>query len=340
MTAVSILRGHHAHADPGHPERPARLDAVVRGLEADPALGALPRLEAPPASRAALERVHPAAYLDLIETFCETGGGALDPDTYATPASYDLCRQAVGNVLGLVDAVLEGRASTAFALARPPGHHARPMQAMGFCLLANPAVAARHAQAAHGAERVLVVDLDAHHGNGTQEAFYDDPAVLVVSSHQGGIFPGGGGLDETGAGPGEGATVNLPVPAGTSDELVGLLRDVLPPIAERHRPDLVLLSFGTDAHRLDPLAGLALSVTGLAGAATVVLEVADQYAGGRLVATLEGGYHVEALAASVAAVLHRMLDPASTVDDPFGPTALPGRDLGPLTDAARALHGL
>ena len=340
MTAYSFLKDHAGHAQPGHPERPARLDAVRAAIDADPLLAGLPRLAGLPADRGALERVHAPDYLDLVEAFCERGGGDLDIDTYATPASWRVVRQSVGNLLALVDGVCRGELASGFAIARPPGHHARPMQAMGFCLLSNAAVAARHAQAARGAGRVLIVDLDVHHGNGTQEAFYDDPSVLVVSAHQADIFPGTGHLGETGAGPGEGATVNLPVPGGTGDEVVPFLRDVLAPLAARFAPDLVLCSFGADPHRLDPLGGLAMSVAGLADAVGVVQEVAEQCADGRLVVTLEGGYHPDVLAASVAALLHRLADPTAAVADPFGPTAHPPQDLAPLAEAVRQLHGL
>lgn len=338
MTTTTFLDQHALHGQAGHPERPARLEAVRNAIAGDPVLAALPRLDAPPAPRRALERIHLPEYLDLIETFCERGGGDLDIDTYATVASFDVARQSVGNLLALVDAVMRGEADNAFAIARPPGHHARPAQAMGFCLLANVAVAARHAQAAHRADRVLVIDLDVHHGNGTQEAFYDDPSVLFVSSHQADVYPATGHLQETGVGRGVGTTVNLPIPGGAGDELAELYRAVLPPLAARHRPDLVLLSFGADPHRLDPLAGLNLSVAGLAAVVSVIQEVADAEAGGRLVVTLEGGYHPDVLATSVAAVLHRLVDPMSPVHDPFGPTARPGQDLSLLTGAIRQLH--
>lgn len=340
MTAYSFLDDHAGHAQPGHPERPARLDAVRAAIEAAPALSALPRLSGLPAGRETLERVHPPAYLDLIEAYCAQGGGDLDIDTYATAASWRVCRQSVGNLLALTDAVCAGELTNAFAIARPPGHHARPMHAMGFCQLANASIATRHVQAAHAAERVMIVDLDAHHGNGAQEIFYADPSVLVVSMHQADIFPGTGFLEEVGEGRGKGATVNLPLPGGTGDEAVDLLRAVLPPLAARFLPDLVLCSFGADPHRLDPLAGLAMSVAGLADAVGVVQEVADASAGGRLVVTLEGGYHPPTLAASVAAVLHRLLDPTAAVADPFGPTAHPPQDLAPLVDAVRQRHGL
>lgn len=340
MTTISFLDGHAAHAQPGHPERPARLDAVRAAIQADPALAAIPRLSGFPASVDDLARVHPEAYLDLLDTFCATGGGQLDPDTYATPASWDVARQACGDLLALVDAVCTGRTQNAFALGRPPGHHARPFQGMGFCLLSNVAVAARHAQAVHGAERVMIVDVDVHHGNGTQEAFYSDPSVLFVSSQQEGLFPGTGALEEIGAGVGEGSTVNLPVPGGTGDGLVDLYRAVLPPLAARFQPDLVLISAGFDAHRLDPLGGLGMSVSGLVDLLGVVHEAADQWAEGRLVLSLEGGYNPDALAACVAATLHRLGDPTAEVVDPFGPSHLDAPDLGPLTEAVRALQGI
>ena len=339
MTVTSLRDDHSLHAAPGHPERPARLVAVRDAIAADAELAALPRLFGQPASREALERVHAPAQLDLLQAFCAAGGGDLDVDTYATADSYRIAREACGDLLAITDAVLRGEAQNGFALGRPPGHHARPMQAMGFCLLSNVAVAARHAQAA-GAERVLVLDMDVHHGNGTQEAFYDDPSVLFVSTQQADIYPGTGHVHEVGAGAGVGATVNVPVPAGTGDELAPALRQLVLPLADRFRPDVVFVSAGYDAHRLDPLGGLALSVTGLVGLVQVAQEAADAHAGGRVVCSLEGGYHAEALAASVAATLHSLLDPTRAVADPFGPTARPPVELAPLLDEVRVWHGL
>jgi acetoin utilization deacetylase AcuC-like enzyme len=341
MLAYCFDPTHAGHAEPGHPERPARLDAVVARLEAEGMLARMHRVPALAAPREALERVHDPSYLDLLETASDIGGLRLDPDTYCTPDSFSIACRAAGGTLAVTDAVLGGEAAAGFALVRPPGHHARPFAAMGFCLLSNVAVAVRHAQRAHGVERVLVVDVDVHHGNGTQEVFYDDPSVLFVSSQQAPPFwPGTGALAETGAGAGEGATVNVPLPPGTADGLVDLYRRVLPPLAARFRPEVVFLSAGYDAHHLDPIGGLALSVAGLAGLARIVAEVADAHAGGRLVAALEGGYHTGALAHGVRATLGVMEDPAAPIDDPFGPALAAGPDLRRLTEALVALHGL
>lgn len=347
VTVYALRADSDAHAEPGHPERPERLHAVRKRLDADPVLaeardaGRLVRVDGTEAPREALLRVHTAAHLDGLDALAARGGGHADPDTYVTADSPRIAREACGDLLAAVDHVMDGRARNAFAIGRPPGHHARPSAPMGFCLLSNVAVAARHAQAVHGARRVLVVDIDVHHGNGTEEAFYADPSVVFFSSHQAGLYPGTGRIDDLGEGAGRGATVNLPVPAGTADAgLVGAYRRLLPALAARVRPDLVLLSAGYDAHRLDPLGGLALSVAGITDLVRTVAEVADQHAGGRLVASLEGGYHAEALAHGVASTLRVLLDPSAEASDPFGPTRAPDPDVGPTVDAVARVHGL
>ena len=341
MTLYSLRDDDDLHRQRGHPERPARLAAVREQIAADAALRGLVHIERTPAARSTLERVHLPAYLDALEAFCETGGGMLDVDTYATPYSWQVAREAAGDLLAIVDAVCRGEAANGFALGRPPGHHARPAQAMGFCLLSNAAIAARHAQAALGVERVMIVDMDVHHGNGTQEAFYDDPSVLFFSSHQADIYPATGAAGETGAGAGEGFTVNLPVPGGTGDgPLVDAYRRLVLPLAGRFRPDLVIVSAGYDAHRLDPLGGLALSVTGMTDLVRIAQEAADAHAGGRLVLALEGGYDVDVLAYSVASSLRVLLDPSAEPSDPFGPSRHASPDLAPLVAGVRALHGL
>lgn len=341
MTLYSFREDHALHASRGHPERPARLAAVRDAIKADPGLAELVHVTGPPARPDALDRVHERAYLEALETFCETGGGHLDVDTYATPHSWHVAREACGDLLEIVDRVCTGDATNGFALGRPPGHHARPAAAMGFCLLANVAVAARHAQAEHRLDRVMVIDVDVHHGNGTQEAFYDDPSVFFVSSHQEDIFPGSGGLAEVGAGRGEGFTLNLPVPGGTGDAaLLGAYRQSVLPLADRFQPQLVLVSAGYDAHRLDPLGGLALSVSGLADLVRLAMEIADRYADGRIVLSLEGGYNTDVLAHAVTSSLRVLVDPSAAASDPFGPSRQSGPDLSALVRAVRERHGL
>jgi acetoin utilization deacetylase AcuC-like enzyme len=339
-TAYCFDPEHTYHREDGHPEHPRRLDAVMAHLAAS---GRLDRMREVPAERVPMEailRVHAEDYPTMLEAACVRGGGRFDEDTYGTEVSFRVARRAAGGLLALTDAVLAGEADNAFALVRPPGHHARPATPMGFCLLGNVAIAARHAQAVHGAERVLIVDFDVHHGNGTQEMFYDDLSVLVVTSQQATAWPGTGRITETGEGAGAGFTVNVPLPNRADDAGVAdLYRRLLPPVAARFRPDLVLVSAGFDAHHRDPLADLALSAAGFAEIMRVLLEVADAYCGRRLVAALEGGYHPEALAASVAACLAVMEDPTAEVEDPFG-TAEPGPDLTSLWDDLRTLHRL
>jgi len=340
MLAYSFDPAHAAHHQDGHPERPARLDAAIARLEVAGVLATMRRVPAQEAPRTALERVHDEAYLDLLETISSIGGAQLDPDTYATQHSYAVALRAVGGVLGVTDEVLSGEASSGIALVRPPGHHARAFAPMGFCLLGNVAIGVNHARATHGIRRVLVVDFDVHHGNGTQEAFYGDPDVLFISSQQFPFWPGTGAITETGVDEGAGATVNMPLPPGTGDALPRLYERVLPVLARRFRPDAVFVSAGYDAHWLDPVGGLALSIEGIADIVRVIMDVADEYAGGRVIAALEGGYHAGAVAAGVLATVRAMDGAGAPVDDPFGPAPVRGSDLVRVTEALVSLHGL
>jgi acetoin utilization deacetylase AcuC-like enzyme len=340
VTVYTFDDAHALHREPGHPERPDRLAAVRTLMEREGLWDAARRLPTPEAGDEALLRVHAEAYLELLEAVAEAGGARLDPDTYATADSFAVARRAAGGLLAVTDAVLGGEAASGFALTRPPGHHARPFAPMGFCLLAHVALAVEHARAVHGVERALVVDFDVHHGNGTQEVFYGDPDVLVVSSQQYPFWPGTGAITETGVGAGEGATVNLPLPAGADDAVVELYRRVLPPLAARHRPEAFFVSAGYDAHRFDPLGGLALSVAGLTEVVRTILEAADAHAGGRVVLALEGGYHTDALAQAVASTFRVLADPAAEALDPFGPAPASGPPLARLTEAVCALHAL
>jgi acetoin utilization deacetylase AcuC-like enzyme len=281
----------------GHPERPARLHAVVAGLAAlEP--GAYQHLEPRFATRAELVRVHDADYVDGLEAFCFAGGGHIDADTAAVPASWDAARLAAGAGLEAADALRRGEGRAAFCAVRPPGHHAVAGHAMGFCLLNNVAVTA--AALRDHAERVLVVDWDAHHGNGTQDIFWTDPDVLYVSMHEWPLYPGTGRLDDVGGGAGSGATVNFPLPAGaTGDVYLTAVDEVLAPIVERFQPSWLLISAGFDAHRADPLTGLGLTAGDYADLTARLLALAPP---GRTIAFLEGGYDLDALRDSVTAM--------------------------------------
>ena len=287
----------------GHPERPTRLDAVRRGAERAGVLEALVPVEPRAATPEELGAVHPAAYVAAIEQFCATGGGNLDPDTHVGIHSSEAARLAAGAGLDAIERLDAGEADAAFCAVRPPGHHARPARAMGFCLFNNVAVAA--ATLANRGERVLVVDYDAHHGNGTQEAFYDDPRVTYVSFHEWPLYPGTGSLDETGGHEARGTTINVPLPAGaTGDVYLRGIDDLVDPFVESWRPTWVLVSAGFDAHWRDPLTGLELSSADFGDLTARLVSLAPP---GRRLVFLEGGYDLEGVADSAGAALAALL---------------------------------
>jgi acetoin utilization deacetylase AcuC-like enzyme len=290
---------HHCGGE-DHPERPQRLRAILDLLRRRPVPGTR-WLEATPATRDHVERIHPPRYVDQIDRI-RGKSFRFDEDTMATEASVEAAYLAAGAAVQLVEALMTGEASRGFALVRPPGHHAEPMRAMGFCLFNNIAIAAAHAIEAHGCQRVLIVDWDVHHGNGTQEAFYARRDVLFVSLHQWPFYPGGGAATETGIRDGEGFTVNIPLPAGCDDgDYLTAFHEIIVPVAELYEPQLVLVSAGFDAHEGDPLAQMRLSTAGYSAMCGVMRQIADRFAGGRLGLVLEGGYDIESLAADVDA---------------------------------------
>jgi acetoin utilization deacetylase AcuC-like enzyme len=297
--------GSDEHFHPRHPERPERLAAVRAGI-ADLDLGTeLVTIEAEPAALEDLTRVHSPEYLQRLEAVSRGGGGPLDADTYATAQSWDAARRAAGGGAAAIAALREHGRGVAFVAARPPGHHAVGAGAMGFCLLNNVAVAAASLTAA--GERVVIVDWDVHHGNGTQDIFWDDPDVLYVSTHQSPLYPGTGMAEETGGAGAPFGTVNVPLPAGATGDVVRRAFDeVVAPAVARFGPTWVLVSAGFDAHRADPLADLSLSSGDFARLAGTVAELAP--AGGRLVLFLEGGYDIDALRASVSGTLGALVD--------------------------------
>lgn len=287
----------HHRTPVGHPERVARIDAVVDGIRSTPV--PIEDLTAPRVDRELLEQVHDATYIDTFHDFCLRGGGHLDPDTYAVPASWDAAVHAAGAGVAAIGALERRRADTAFVAVRPPGHHAERAQAMGFCFFNNIAVAAAYLRGR--GDRVAVVDWDVHHGNGTQRTFYRDPDVLYVSLHEFPFYPGTGWVTETGAGPGEGTTVNIALPNGTTAEsyLAAFGRVVLP-VVRQFSPDWLLVSAGYDAHVDDPLGGLRLRTDDYAAMANLLAEVVPA---NRTVAFLEGGYDLDAIAGAASATV-------------------------------------
>jgi acetoin utilization deacetylase AcuC-like enzyme len=260
-----------------------------------------------PATEEAIVGVHSAAVVRRVRETAAAGGAWLDPDTFVSTDSFDVGLLAVGGACAAVDAVMSGASRRAFALVRPPGHHAEPLRSMGFCLFNNVAIAARRAQIQYDIERVAIIDWDVHHGNGTQAIFWSDPSVLFISLHQYPFYPGTGSAAERGVGAGEGTTVNLPLPAGSGDEAyLQAFSSIVEPSVRAFAPDLVMVSAGFDAHADDPLAMMRMSTSGFVALARGVAKLADEVSEGRLVLVLEGGYNLSALGESVVAVLREL----------------------------------
>jgi acetoin utilization deacetylase AcuC-like enzyme len=297
----------HSNGD-GHPERPERLAAIDDALARVSFADELIDLSARDATRAELSRVHDESYIARI---AETDGQRfrmLDADTGAGPDSYRAALRGAGGTIAAVDAVLAGGVRRSFSLPRPPGHHAERNRAMGFCLFNNIAVAAEHARAAHGLERIAIVDWDVHHGNGTQWSFFEDPGVLYISIHEYPLFPGTGLVQDTGRDIGGGYTVNLPLPAGQTDSDYAIaFEQVVIPVLEEFEPELILVSAGFDCHRKDPLARMRLTAEGFRWMTRALIGVAERHSDGRIVHVLEGGYNLEALAEGVTAVLEELV---------------------------------
>ncbi len=331
----------------GHPERPARVAEVMALLEQSEMLERLTRLPVTPASRKQLERVHTAAYLDFVESVVAEGGGYLDAgDTVASAGSWNAATAAAGASIGAVDAVMAGGMDAAFAAVRPPGHHAPPDRAMGFCIVNNAAVAAAHAIAEYGLSRVLLVDFDVHHGNGIQDCFYGSPNVLYFSTHQSPAYPFTGAIEETGSGPGTGYTVNVPLPPDVGEAgFLQAFETILRPLTRRYRPEIVIVSAGYDAHWRNSryVQGIRerLTVRGLAALSRSLQEIAEAYCPGRLVGILEGGYDLEALAYGVLGTLSVWLGDTE-IADPLGPppTAAKEPDITALLERVKWVHGL
>ncbi len=295
--------------DPGHPESPERLGVIYQMLEEEEMKGRpLEKVNPRPATRQELEAVHSPAYIDLIASTAGKPHFRLDGDTSTCAKSYEAALLAAGGFLELIKVVMQGKFNNGFALVRPPGHHAERERAMGFCLFNNIAIGARYAIQSFSLQRILIVDWDVHHGNGTQNSFYEDPRVLYFSTHRYGFFyPGTGAATEVGKGKGEGFNVNAPLSPGAGDPEYGIIfEEILKPIALEYQPQLILVSAGFDIHYNDPLGGMEVTEKGFARMTQILMEIAEATAQGKLAITLEGGYDVAAQKRSVKAVLEEL----------------------------------
>ena len=324
-----------------HVEVAARLEAITSHLEQTGLIKQLTPLKPRPATVAEIALVHTQGYIKEIEETAQRGGGWLDPDTVMSAGSYEAALYAAGGLIRAVESVMEGEVDSAFALVRPPGHHATPRRAMGFCLFNNIAIAAHYALAEYKLERILIIDFDVHHGNGTQDAFYDNPQVTYISTHEYPFYPGTGSIEETGSGAARGASINIPLPAGCGDaEYQKVFGQIIAPAARRFNPQLILVSAGYDAHRADPLAMMEVTVNGFIQIAETIKSLADELCGGRLALTLEGGYNLDALAASVKATFDVLLGNSASDPTEKPPPSSRTADIDRLIGMLKELHKL
>jgi len=325
-----------------HVEAPQRLEAILAHLEKTGLKQKLTHVAPCPATIDEIALVHHRQYIAHIQEMALRGGGWLDVDTLMSADSYDAALCAAGGVISGADKVMTGELNSAFALVRPPGHHATYQQAMGFCLFNNIAIAAKYAINKYNLDRIAIIDFDVHHGNGTQEAFYEDPRVSYISTHQHPHYPGTGTIEETGSGKGKGNIVNVPMPIGCGDSEYSLVYEqIVRPAVRRFKPQLIMVSAGYDAHWADELSMAQLSVTGFARITRTIRELAEELCQGRLVLTLEGGYNLRALAESVKATFDALLG-SEKIEDTLGPPPYRVATPNPATliEALKKLHDL
>jgi acetoin utilization deacetylase AcuC-like enzyme len=328
------------HDMSGHPEHAGRIRAVWKKLESCRLKARMKHIEPQPVTDEQIRAVHTDEYLAMLNWMSGQSNIWFDADTYAVATSPEIARLSAGGVVTAVDEVLNGRADNALAAVRPPGHHALAGRGMGFCILGNVPIAVRHAQKVHGIERVMIVDFDVHHGNGTQDMFYDDDSVLFISTHQHPFYPGTGTLNETGAGKGEGYTINIPLSAGHGDKNYGLIFDqIVWAAARRFQPQLIMVSAGFDAHWTDPLAMMRLSLTGYAHLSHELVQMAEELCNGRIVFAMEGGYDLEALSCGICNIAHALLGDDEIVD-PLGVRSGVEPDVMPLIHHLKQIHNL
>ncbi|MBA7481898.1 Histone deacetylase-like amidohydrolase [subsurface metagenome] len=325
-----------------HVENAKRLEAIISHLEQSGLKQQLTLIKPRPATVEELALVHHEQYISHIQNVAQKGGGWLDADTIMSPGSYEVALYAAGGVIRATEAVMNREVASAFALVRPPGHHATATQAMGFCLFNNVAVATKYNLAKYGLEHILIIDFDVHHGNGTQEIFYDNPQVLYISTHQYPLYPGTGSIEETGSEAARGTTVNIPLPAGCGDaEYEQVFEQIIVPAAKRFKPQLILVSAGYDLHWADELALMQVSVTGFAQMVKIIKGLADELCDGRLVFSLEGGYNLTALATSVKATIDVLLGNTG-IEDRLGqsPHGFGAPNIASQTKSIKEIHDL
>jgi acetoin utilization deacetylase AcuC-like enzyme len=345
MTSVYVTHPRYPeHNLHGHPEHAGRIRAVWAQMDAAGLSQRMKKLEPEMVDEDLILAVHSREFVELLRWIDETGQQHIhfDADTYGGPTAYQIARLSAGGVVLAVDEVMSGRAKNGLAAVRPPGHHAMPNHAMGFCILGNVPIAARYAQKTYGIERILIVDFDVHHGNGTEAMFYDDDSILFVSTHQSPFYPGTGAITDTGSGKGKGYSINIPLAAGHGDaSYAALYEEILWPAARRFQPELILVSAGFDSHWTDPIAGMKLTLTGYAHLTHELIRMADELCGGKIVFAMEGGYNLDAISHGIVNVGHALLG-EDIISDPLGQPrdTRPEPDVTPILERLKEIHGL
>ena len=325
-----------------HVENARRLEAIIAQLDKSGLKQQLAMIEPRAASIEELTSVHHEQHISHVQAVAQKGGGWLDPDTVMSPDSYKAALYAAGGAIKATEAVIDGVVSSAFALVRPPGHHATSLRAMGFCLFNNVAVATKYAMSKYNLERIAIIDFDVHHGNGTQETFYDNPQVLYISTHEYPFYPGTGSIEETGGGAAKGTTVNIPLSSGCGDsEYTQVFEQIIAPVVRRFNPQFIFVSAGYDAHWDDALALMQVTTTGFAQMVGIIKQLADELCSGRLVFSLEGGYNLNALAVSVKATLDILMG-NTNIEDPLGqsPQHFGMSNIDSVIKAVKEIHAL
>lgn len=324
----------------GHPENAKRLDSIITRLKETGLFEKMQTITSRAADIKEISICHSEEYVDYVESFCEKGGGYFDPDTYSNKNSFLAATTAVGSSIDLTKEVCSGKLKNGFALLRPPGHHALANRAMGFCLFGNIAIAAKTALTQPGINKVVIVDFDVHHGNGTQALVGDDPNILFISTHQYPFYPGTGSIREIGTGDSEGTIINIPLQAGVGDGgFKSVFEEIVIPSLQRFHPDLILVSAGYDAHRDDPLANLSLSLSGFDWITTQLIKSATQLCSGKIIFILEGGYNLDVLSYGVSNAIRRLLG-IDEFEDPIGKSNHTEPDITQLLIELKKIHSL